>query len=147
MGRSKLEAGKSCCSWVRAGKASARLWCLYWSCLKAFLEGSVSGDAAESHAGGLRAGCARTSPLLAPLPIRASAAQQNKAEPFSVLGSQEVPVPLCLIFLASGGEVGATNSSFMVMEKPFWKSLILSAVMRLIAVREAGGDTLCLKSN
>lgn len=114
--------------------------------MKAFLEGSVSGDAAESHAGGLRAGCARTS-LLAPLPIGASAAHQNKAESFSVLGSQEVPFPLCLIFLLSGGEAGATKSSFMVMEKPFWKSLVLSVVVPLTAAREVGGDTLCLRSN
>lgn len=49
-----LEPGKSCwirwaCwSWVRAGKASARLWCLYWSYLKAFLKGTISGDSAGS---------------------------------------------------------------------------------------------------
>lgn len=48
------EPGKSCrirwaCwSWVRAGKASARLRCLYWSYLKAFFEGTVSGDSAGS---------------------------------------------------------------------------------------------------
>lgn len=49
-----LEPGKSCrirwaCwSWVRAGKASAGSWCLYWNCLKAFLEGTISGDSAGS---------------------------------------------------------------------------------------------------
>lgn len=49
-----LKPGKSCrihwaCwSWVRAGKASAGLTCLYWSYLKAFLEGTISGDSVES---------------------------------------------------------------------------------------------------
>lgn len=33
---------------MRAGKASAGLLCLYWSYLKAFLEGTISGDSVES---------------------------------------------------------------------------------------------------
>lgn len=49
-----LKPGKSCrihwACWsrVRAGKASAGLPCLYWSYLKAFLEGTISGDSVES---------------------------------------------------------------------------------------------------